>query len=51
MFTGIVEETGRVAALERGGEAARITVDADAVLAGTAHGDSICVNGVCLTVA
>jgi riboflavin synthase len=50
MFTGIVEETGRVAALDRDGEAARITVAADAVLAGTARGDSICVNGVCLTV-
>jgi riboflavin synthase len=50
MFTGIVEETGRVAALDRDGEAARMTVAADAVLAGTARGDSICVNGVCLTV-
>jgi riboflavin synthase len=50
MFTGIVEETGRISGLEQDGQAVRITVAASAVLGGTGHGDSICVNGACLTV-
>ncbi len=50
MFTGIIEEMGRVKALRRDGGAARLTVSASTVLGGTAIGDSICVNGVCLTV-
>lgn len=50
MFTGIIEEMGRVKALRREGIAARLTVSASTVLGGTAIGDSICVNGVCLTV-
>ncbi len=50
MFTGIVEEMGSVQSLRREGGAARLTVSASAVLGGTALGDSICVNGVCLTV-
>src|SRR5574341_470735 len=50
MFTGIIEEMGRVKALRRDGAAARLTVSASTVLGGTAIGDSICVNGVCLTV-
>jgi riboflavin synthase len=45
MFTGIVEECGRV--LERDGS--RLTVEADATLAGTEIGSSVAVNGVCLT--
>jgi riboflavin synthase len=51
MFTGIVEETGRVAAFTRGREAWRLQVAAKVVLGGLALGDSIAVNGCCLTVA
>ena len=51
MFTGIVEETGKIARLEKGAAGARIEVEAAKVLEGTRLGDSICVNGVCLTVA
>ncbi len=50
MFTGIVEEMGSVKALRREPSAARLTVSASVVLEGTAIGDSISVNGVCLTV-
>ena len=52
MFTGIVEELGavvRVEALE--GQAARLTVRGPLVVGDAGHGDSIAVNGVCLTVA
>src|SRR5215475_7365430 len=50
MFTGIVEELGEVVAVERLDEAARITVNGPRVIDGAAHGDSISVNGACLTV-
>ena len=50
MFTGIVEELGEVVELERLGDAARLTVRGPLVAAGAAAGDSIAVNGVCLTV-
>jgi riboflavin synthase len=50
VFTGIVEELGEVVALERLGDAARLTVRGPRVTAGAATGDSIAVNGVCLTV-
>ncbi len=50
MFTGIIEEIGAVKALRRQGESARLSVYAKVSLEGTAIGDSICVNGVCLTV-
>ncbi len=50
MFTGIVEELGEVVALERDDGAARLTVNGPRVATGAAHGDSISVNGVCLTV-
>jgi riboflavin synthase len=50
MFTGIIEEMGTVKALRREAGAARLTLSAAMVLDGTALGDSICVNGVCLTV-
>lgn len=50
MFTGIVEELGRVARLERLAGAARLTVQASAaLLTGARRGDSYAVNGVCLT--
>jgi riboflavin synthase len=51
MFTGIVEELGTVEAVERQSDAVRLTVRADTVLAETRLGDSISVNGCCLTVA
>jgi riboflavin synthase len=50
MFTGIIEEMGSVKSLRREAGAARLAVSASAVLGETALGDSICVNGVCLTV-
>ncbi|MDQ1560004.1 MAG: riboflavin synthase [Pyrinomonadaceae bacterium] len=49
MFTGIIEELGRVRAVERRGEGVRMTVEARVVTEGTQEGDSISVNGVCLT--
>ena len=51
MFTGIVEELGTVAAIEDQGDALRLTVRATTALDGTILGDSIAVNGCCLTVA
>jgi riboflavin synthase len=50
MFTGIVEELGEVAAVERAAGSARITVTGPKVTGGAAPGDSIAVNGTCLTV-
>lgn len=49
MFTGIIEELGRVRSVERRGENAYITIEAHVVVEDTKHGDSIAVNGVCLT--
>lgn len=49
MFTGLIEELGRVRTVEARGENARIVIDAKHVIEGTASGDSIAVNGVCLT--
>ena len=51
MFTGIVEELGAVAAVEDQGDAIRLTIRAATVLEDAALGDSIAVNGCCLTVA
>ncbi|NHC22033.1 riboflavin synthase [Nocardioides sp. IC4_145] len=51
MFTGIVEELGTVAAVEDQGDAIRLTIRAATVLEDAALGDSIAVNGCCLTVA
>jgi riboflavin synthase len=50
MFTGIIHELGAVTAWEAGVDAARITVRAPLATADAAHGDSISVSGVCLTV-
>ncbi len=49
MFTGIIEELGRVRSVEALGENARIVIEAHTVTEDTKHGDSIAVNGVCLT--
>ncbi len=50
MFTGIIEETGTVRHVSLHGNSGSIQVGAELVLAGTRPGDSIAVNGVCLTV-
>jgi riboflavin synthase len=50
MFTGIIEETGTVQRLDSAAGGARVQVAAEKVLAGTRTGDSIAVDGVCLTV-
>lgn len=49
MFTGIIEELGTIAALEKSASGAKIRVAAQIVTENTAEGDSIAVNGVCLT--
>lgn len=49
MFTGIIEELGSVRSIEERGENARLVISAQVVTEGTNHGDSISVNGVCLT--
>ncbi|MFF3017992.1 riboflavin synthase [Streptomyces sp. NPDC057939] len=50
MFTGIVEELGEVTAVEPLAEASRFRLRGPVVTEGAKHGDSIAVNGVCLTV-
>jgi len=50
VFTGIVEELGEVTALADLGDSVRLTVRGPRVVDGAGHGDSIAVNGVCLTV-
>lgn len=50
MFTGIVEETGKIRSVQTGGTSGRLDIEADIVIEGTKIGDSIAVNGVCLTV-
>ena len=50
MFTGIIEELGVVKGISRKGQAMLLSVQADKVLPDTKIGDSIAVNGVCLTV-
>jgi riboflavin synthase len=49
MFTGIIEELGTVAAIESRAAGARLNVRCSTVMDGTREGDSIAVNGVCLT--
>ncbi len=51
MFTGIIEELGTVEAVEEQGDAIRLTLRATTVLEDAGLGDSIAVNGCCLTVA
>ena len=51
MFTGIVEELGVVESVEDQGDAVRLTVRGPTVTADAGPGDSISVNGCCLTVA
>ncbi len=50
MFTGIVRERGRVAAVDGGSDGVRLLVQAPETAAGAAVGDSVSVSGICLTV-
>jgi riboflavin synthase len=50
MFTGIVEELGEVVTMELQADSARLTIRGPLVTSDAGHGDSIAVNGVCLTV-
>lgn len=50
MFTGIVEELGRLTRRSDGQDSSRVEVHGPAVVPGLGHGDSVAVNGVCLTV-
>jgi len=50
MFTGLVEELGKVKAVARGAKSVRMTIAARKVLSDVKLGDSIAVNGTCLTV-
>jgi riboflavin synthase len=49
MFTGIIEEVGKVVKIEQRGENRRITIDAASVSGELKTGDSVAVSGVCLT--
>ena len=50
MFTGIIEEVGRIDSIQKGTQSAVLGIRCQKVLEGTKTGDSIAVNGVCLTV-
>lgn len=50
MFTGIIEEIGTIRSIERAGQAMVLTIQASRILSDVQLGDSIAVNGVCLTV-
>ena len=50
MFTGIIEEIGTILAIKKGTRSAVLTVKAEKIMKDIHIGDSIAVNGVCLTV-
>ena len=50
MFTGIIEEIGTITVVQKGAKSARLTIKADIIIEDMKQGDSIAVNGVCLTV-
>ena len=50
MFTGIIEGLGTLSGIRSAGQGKRLTIDADYMLDQTKIGDSIAVNGACLTV-
>lgn len=50
MFTGIIEEKGMISRIERTARKARLTIRAESILSDVHLGDSIAVNGICLTV-
>ena len=51
MFTGIVEETGKVLSLQRGNQHAGLLIQGEKIFEDLKPGDSVAVNGVCLTAA
>ena len=51
MFTGIIEEVGSISAIERGSVSCRIHIKGDRIFSDLKLGDSVAVNGVCLTAA
>ena len=51
MFTGIIEELGIIQEIKKGSKSSKLLIKANKVLENTKIGDSICTNGVCLTVA
>lgn len=51
MFTGIIEEIGRIKTITRGPQSIRLTISCGKVLMDSRPGDSIAVNGICLTAA
>jgi riboflavin synthase len=50
MFTGLIEEQGRILKRTPSGDGERVTIEANLVLSDASHGDSVAVSGVCLTV-
>ncbi|MET1036841.1 MAG: riboflavin synthase, partial [Aeromicrobium sp.] len=50
MFTGLIEEKGSITAVEDLGDSVRLTIRGPVVTSDAGHGDSIAVNGCCLTV-
>ena len=50
MFTGIIETVGKIAGLERGAESVRLSITSGKIAEDVAVGDSVSINGVCLTV-
>ena len=50
MFTGIVEEMGKIVQVEKGAKSSRLTVSGDKIFSDLKLGDSVATNGVCLTV-
>lgn len=50
MFTGIVEELGTITNMQQSGEAMKLTIHANKILSDVHLGDSIAINGICLTV-
>jgi riboflavin synthase len=49
MFTGIIEESGKISSITKNGSGAKVQISAKIVTENTIEGDSIAVNGVCLT--
>ena len=50
MFSGIIEKTGKISRIERNSDGARLTVSVDSFMDGVKLGDSIALNGTCITV-
>jgi riboflavin synthase len=49
MFTGIIEESGKISSITKNGSGAKVQISAKIVTENTSEGDSIAVNGICLT--